>query len=63
MRVFFQGKGESININGDINVTILDIYGDDVVLAIDAPEWMDINENDSQRAENELEDWIPLRPR
>jgi len=37
MNVFIQSKGESIVINGDISVTVLDIFGDDVVLAIDAP--------------------------
>jgi carbon storage regulator CsrA len=46
MSVFIQNKGESIIINGEISVTVLDIFGDDVVLAIDAPEWMEIDANE-----------------
>ena len=63
MSVFIQSKGESIIINGDISVTVLDINGDDVVLAIDAPEWMEIDGNDPNRSEDELEDWSPFAPR
>jgi sRNA-binding carbon storage regulator CsrA len=44
-------------------ITVLDINGDDVVLAIDAPEWMEIDENEPKRLEDELEEWSPLRPR
>ena len=46
MSVFIQNKGESIIIDGDISVTVLDINGDDVVLAIDAPEWMEIGKTE-----------------
>ena len=63
MGVFIRSKGESIIINGDINVTVLDITGEDVVLGIDAPEWMEIDETEPNCAENELEEWSPLRPR
>jgi hypothetical protein len=63
MSAFFQSKGESIIINGDISVTVLDIDGDDVVLAIEAPEWMEIEETEPNRSEDELEDWSLLRPR
>jgi carbon storage regulator CsrA len=63
MSAFFQSKGESIIINGDIRVTVLDIDGDEVVLGIDAPEWMPIEETEPIRSEDELEDWMPLRPR
>ena len=63
MSVFIQNKGESIIIDGDISVTVLDINGDDVVLAIDAPEWMEIGKTESNRSEDEPEDWSPLRPR
>ena len=55
MSVFVQSKGESIIINGDISVTVLDIFGDDVVLAIDAPEWMEIDGTEPNRSEDELE--------
>ena len=63
MSVFIKSKGESFIINGDISVTVLDINGDDVVLAIDAPEWMEIDEYEPSRSEDEWEDWSPLRPR
>jgi carbon storage regulator CsrA len=63
MSVFIQSKGESIIIGGDISVTILDIFGDDVVLAIDVPEWIEVDGYDPNRSEDELADWSPLRPR
>jgi len=60
MRMFFQGKGESIVINGDISVKVLEINGDEVVLGIDAPAWMEIDGN----AASFLEEWTtPLPPR
>jgi carbon storage regulator CsrA len=42
VQVFVQAKGESIVINGEIIVTIVDILDEDVVLAVDAPEWIDV---------------------
>ena len=63
MNVFIQCKGESIIINGDISVTVLDVDGENVVLAINAPEWMEIDENEPNRVEDELEEWTPLQPR
>ena len=63
MNVFIKSKGERFIINGDISVTVLDINGDDVVLAIDAPEWMEIGGNEPSRSEDEWEEWSPLRPR
>lgn len=44
MKVFFQAQDESIIINGDITVTVLKIEGDEVVLGIDAPQWLSIEE-------------------
>ncbi len=44
MKVFLQTKDESIVINGDITVTVLEIEGDEVVLGIDAPQWLAIEE-------------------
>ena len=44
MRVFLQAQDESISINGDITVTVLKIDGDEVVLGIDAPQWLAIEE-------------------
>ena len=63
MRVFFQNNGESVIINEDITVTVLDIDGDEVVLAIDAPEWVKIDGNEPSHSEDELEAWSPLQPR
>ncbi|MGO9112458.1 MAG: carbon storage regulator [Thermoguttaceae bacterium] len=44
MKVFLQAKDESVVINGDIMVTVLRIEGNEVVLGIDAPEWLAIEE-------------------
>jgi carbon storage regulator CsrA len=63
VRVFFQGKDESIIINDDITVTILDIDGDEVVLAIDAPEWIEIGGDEQIHSEGACEDCSPLQPR
>jgi carbon storage regulator CsrA len=66
MNVFIQSKGDSIIINGDISVTVLDVDGENVVLAINAPEWMEIdgtNATEPSRREDELEDWSPFQPR
>jgi hypothetical protein len=63
VRTFFQGKGESVVINGDVSVTVLDLDGDDVTLAIDAPEWMEIDGDGAGLPEYELEEWSPLQPR
>ena len=49
MRVFFLDIDESVIINDNITVTVIDIDGDEVTLAIDAPEWMEMGENDSVR--------------
>ena len=47
MRNFFLGKDEAVLVNGDIKVTVIDIDGDEVILAIDIPEWMGIGEIES----------------
>ena len=39
MKVFVQAKNESVVINDEIIVTVLDVNDDHVILAIDAPEW------------------------
>jgi carbon storage regulator CsrA len=51
MKLFFQAKDESIVINGDITVTVLEISGDEVVLGIDAPEWLAIEGRMERRLE------------
>ena len=59
MTVFVQAKGESIVINGEITVTVVDILDEDVVLAVDAPEWVEVCE---QKMFEELEA-VRIRPR
>jgi carbon storage regulator CsrA len=49
--VFHQTKDESIIINGEIIVTVLEINGDEVVLGIDAPQWLAIEERPEFHAE------------
>lgn len=63
MNIFFQDEGDSVIINGDISVKVLKISGDEVVLGIDAPEWMEIDECEPSCFEDELEEWGPLQPR
>ena len=60
MKIFFQGKDESVVVNDNITVTVLDIDGDEVVLGIDAPEWMEIEGNEPS---HEPEEWSRLQPR
>jgi sRNA-binding carbon storage regulator CsrA len=49
VRDFFLGKDETVIVNGDIKVTVIDIDGDgdEVTLAIDIPERMGIGEIES----------------
>jgi carbon storage regulator CsrA len=42
MKVFVQTKGESLVINDEIVVTVLDVNDENVILAIDAPEWVEV---------------------
>jgi len=42
VKVFVQAKGESIVINGEIIVTIVDILDEDVVLAVDTQNGSDV---------------------
>ena len=58
MKVFHQAQDESIVINGDITVTVLKIEGDEVVLGIDAPRWLSIEE----RSEFEFADIAGAAP-
>jgi carbon storage regulator CsrA len=51
MKVFLQSKDERIIINGDITVTVLEIAGDEVVLGIEAPEWVAIEETPEPQLE------------
>ena len=53
MKVFVQAKNESIVINDEIIVTVIDIGDDNVTLAIDAPSWIEVYEKeDVERSES-----------
>ena len=47
MRDDFLSKDESVIVDGDVEVTVIDIDGDEVILAIDIPDWMGIGETGS----------------
>ena len=42
MNIFNQAKNETVVINGEIYVTVLNILEDEGVLAIDAPQWIEV---------------------
>jgi carbon storage regulator CsrA len=44
MTIFVRAKNESVVINDEIIVTVLEINDEDVLLAIDTPEWMEVCE-------------------
>ena len=59
MKVFVQAKNESIVINDEIIVTVLDVTDDNVILAVDAPAWIEVCEKETfEGAESML-----VRPR
>ena len=59
MKVFVEAKGESIVINGEIIVTVMDVVDENVVLAVDAPEWIEVGEQ-AMSVESEA---VSVRPR
>jgi sRNA-binding carbon storage regulator CsrA len=53
MKVFLQAKNESVVINDEIIVTVLDVIDDEVIMEIDAPEWFSVCEKQPlQRSES-----------
>jgi carbon storage regulator CsrA len=46
MKVFVQAKNESIVINDEIVVTVLDVNDENVILEVDAPEWIAVCEKE-----------------
>ena len=42
MRELCPAEGETIVIDGNVTVTVLEVNGDEVVLAVDAPDWIDV---------------------
>ena len=59
MQIFVQAENETVVINGEIYVTVVDILGDEVVLAIDAPEWVKVGKKEAL----EESETMPVRPR
>jgi carbon storage regulator len=47
MMVFTRAKNESLIINDEIIVTVLDIKDENVTLVVDAPEWVAVNEEET----------------
>jgi sRNA-binding carbon storage regulator CsrA len=42
---------------------VLDIDGDDVLLGVEAPEWMEIDEIEASLWEDEVEEFSPMQAR
>jgi len=59
VKTFICAKSQAVVINGDVVVTVNDILEEEVVLAFDAPEWVEVfPEEESDGAET-----MPPRPR
>jgi carbon storage regulator CsrA len=59
MKVFVQTKNDSLVINNEIIVTVVAVNEEDVILAVDAPEWVEVCEKETlERSESML-----VRPR
>jgi carbon storage regulator CsrA len=56
VQILVQAKNEAVVINGEICVTVVDILEDEVVLAIDAPKWVEV-------CNTEALETLPVRPR
>jgi carbon storage regulator CsrA len=59
MQVFVQAKNDSVVINDEIIVTVLEVNDDEVILAVDAPEWVEVCQKETlEKSESML-----VRPR
>jgi hypothetical protein len=57
MKVFLQATNESVIIDDNIIVTVLDVIDDEVILEIDAPDWYSVCERQPfDRAESVFQD-------
>ena len=53
MKVFVQAENESLVINDEIVVTVLEVTDEKVILAVDAPEWVEVCEKEAlERSES-----------
>ncbi len=59
MRTFICAKNEAVIINGEVAVTVIDILNKKVVLAVDAPEWVEVFPEE----ETDGTETVPARPR
>ncbi len=59
MKTFVRAKSEAIVINGEVVVTVMDILDEEVVLAVDAPEWVEVVPQEASDAA----ETAPPRPR
>ncbi len=60
MKELFQKEGDTVVVNGDICMTVLEIDGDEVVLEIKAPDWVEVLR--TERYEDQ-EECASLQPR
>ena len=60
MKTFICAKSEAVVINGEVVVTVIDILDGEVVLAFDAPEWVEVF---PMEAPDRVETVVPYRPR
>jgi len=42
VKTFICAKSQAVVINGDVVVTVSDILDEEVLLAVDAPEWVEV---------------------
>ena len=59
VKTFICAKSEAVVINGEVVVSVIDIFDRDVVLAVDAPEWVEV----SPEEEFDGMETVPPRPR
>jgi len=60
VRTFICAKNEAVVINGEVVVTVIDILDGEVVLAFDAPEWVEVS---PMEAPDRVKAVVPYRPR
>jgi sRNA-binding carbon storage regulator CsrA len=60
VKTFVCAKSEAVVINGEVVVTVIDILDGEVVLAFDAPEWVEVS---PMEAPDRVQAVLPYRPR
>ena len=45
-----RGDAVTILIDGNVSVTVLEVSGDEVVLVVDAPDWIEVREQEQSEA-------------